>query len=133
MYQVLMPIDSSQSRGGAQAETVKALPNAVDDVQVTLLYVFDDKDREEETSPRQISGGNAAYNRLRDAEIPVKQVSRVGDPATEILDTADEIDADLIVAGGRKRSPLGSLLFGSVTQAVVLDAERPVTITGGEK
>ena len=133
MYQVLIPVDGSASRGGAQAETVIALPNAADNVQGTLLHVFDDEDRAETTSPQQLSGGREAANRLRDAGVTVEQLSRVGDPAAEILATADEIDADLIVLGGRKRSPLGSLLFGSVTQAVILDAERPVTITGGEK
>lgn len=133
MYTILMPVDSSESRGTAQAEAVKALPNATAEVAVTVLYVFDDPDRSETTAPRQISGGGAATSRLEDAGITVEQLSRVGDPATEILAAADEIGADHLVLGGRKRSPLGSLLFGSVTQSILLDADRPVTITGGEK
>lgn len=133
MYEVLVPIDSSKSRGAKQAETVIRLPNSAEEVQVTLLHVFADKDRAEETSPRQITGGKAAQSSLQDAGVAVEYMSRVGDPATEILTVADEIDADHLVLGGRKRSPLGSLLFGSVTQEVVLDADLPVTITGGEK
>lgn len=50
--------------------------------------------------------------------------------AEAILAAADEIDADQIIVGGRKRSPLGSVLFGSISQAVILDARRPVTVTG---
>lgn len=133
MYTILMPVDSSESRGTAQPDAVKALPNATAEVAVTVLYVFADPDRAETTAPRQISGGDAATSRLEDAGTTVEQLSRVGDPATEILAAADEIGADRLVLGGRKRSPLGSLLFGSVTQSILLDADRPVTITGGEK
>lgn len=133
MYRVLMPVDGSESRGARQARMVTALPGASNEFRVTLLYVFDDEDQEESTSVRQVTGGRAATSRLQEAGVTVKYVSRVGDPATQILAVADEIDADHLVLGGRKRSPLGSLLFGSVTQEVVLDADKPVTITGGEK
>jgi nucleotide-binding universal stress UspA family protein len=131
MFEVLMPIDGSESRGRAQADAVVALPSAAESVRVTLLYVFSDEDRRESTSPTQISGGRVAEDRLATAGVAVAEMSRVGDPATQILAAADEIDADHVVLGGRKRSPLGSLVFGSVSQAVVLDADRPVTITGG--
>ncbi|WP_135303947.1 universal stress protein [Haloarcula amylovorans] len=51
---------------------------------------------------------------------------RVGDPAEEIADHADEIDARYVVVGGRKRSPTGKALFGSVTQKVLFDSPVPV-------
>jgi nucleotide-binding universal stress UspA family protein len=131
MYDVLMPIDSSESRGTTQADAVVGLPCAAEEVRVTLLHVFENEDREEKTATKQIRGGSAARNRLTEAGVEVREASRVGDPATEILAAAQEAEVDHIVLGGRKRSPLGSLLFGSVSQAVVLDSERPVTITGG--
>ncbi|MCU4716679.1 universal stress protein [Halapricum hydrolyticum] len=130
MYRVLMPIDGSESRGQAQAEAVTAFPDAAESVHVTLLYVFDDEDEKETTAPEEIDGGRVAATRLRDAGITVEQSSRVGDPAIEILAAADEIDADQIVLGGRKRSPVGAILFGSVSQSVITDADRPVTVTG---
>jgi nucleotide-binding universal stress UspA family protein len=34
------------------------------------------------------------------------------------------------VMGGRKQSPTSKLLFGSVTQNVILQTDRPVTVTG---
>ena len=126
-----MPIDGSETHGVAQADAVVALPHAADEVRVTLLHVFDEEERAKTTKPAQLDGGRAANDRLREARIAVEQVSRFGDPATEILAAAADLDPDYIVLGGRKRSPLGSLLFGSVSQAVVLDADRPVTITGG--
>lgn len=59
-------------------------------------------------------------------------VGRVGDPAEEILDRAKEVDARYIVIGGRSRSPVGKALFGSVTQSVLLDADRPVVTVMAE-
>lgn len=58
---------------------------------------------------------------------------RVGDPATEIVNEADRIDARYVVVGGRHRSPVGKAVFGSVSQSVILDSDRPVVaITRGE-
>lgn len=130
MYHVLVPIDSDEDRAMGQAEAILQLPAAADEVTVTLLHVFDDENVAENTSPTQISAGRAVQDRLHDHGIGVKTMSTSGKPATAILDAAEEIGADAIVLGGRKRSPLGSLLFGSVSQAVMLDSTIPVTITG---
>jgi hypothetical protein len=54
-----------------------------------------------------------------------------GEPAEEILTAADEISADRIVMCGRKKTPVGKVLFGSVTQSVLLNAETPVTVIYG--
>ena len=48
------------------------------------------------------------------------------DPAEQILDTANEVGAELIVLGTRKRTPVGKFLLGSTIQKVILDAEAPV-------
>lgn len=131
MYNVLMPIDSDEDRAMGQAEAVLELPGAGDEVAVTLLHVFDDDSRADNTSPAQITAGRQVQDRLHDDGIVVETMSTSGDPPTAILNAAEESDADQIVLGGRKRSPLGSLIFGSVSQAVMLDATIPVTITGG--
>lgn len=60
-----------------------------------------------------------------DPEI-VETVGRVGDPTEEILRVAREHDARFVVVGGRRRSPVGKAVFGSTTQEVVLEADRPV-------
>jgi len=130
MYTVLLPVDTAKSRAMAQAATAVGLPNAAEAVEVTLLHVFDEADRVEEASPTQLKSGERAYERLRDAGVSVELLTRHGDPGAEILDAAEAVDADMILLGGRKRSPLGSVLFGSVSQEVTLDASRPVVVTG---
>ncbi|MFB6083263.1 MAG: universal stress protein [Halorientalis sp.] len=51
---------------------------------------------------------------------------RTGDPASEVLDYADEIEADLIVAGTHGRSGVERRLIGSVAERLVRHAECPV-------
>lgn len=55
-------------------------------------------------------------------------VSLVGNEADEIVAYADEHDARYIVIGGRRRSPTGKALFGSVSQSVLLQSEHPVVL-----
>ncbi len=130
MYQILMPIDTDEDRVAAQTETVLDLVNAIDSAEVTLLHVFADEDRAENTTPTQLAPGRNARDRLADAGATIEQESRIGNPAEEILELAHEIGANQIVLGGRKRSPLGALVFGSVSQDVLRKARRPVTVTG---
>lgn len=52
---------------------------------------------------------------------------RVGEPAQEILSESERQDAHHIVIGGKNRSPVGKAVLGSITQSVLLGAERPVT------
>jgi nucleotide-binding universal stress UspA family protein len=131
MHKVLMPVDASEKRAVAQTDAARELPDAAEAVRVYLLYVFDDRESAEKTAVTQTTGGSTAHERLREAAIEVEAMSRHGDPAEEIIRAAEEVDADRILLGGRKRSPLGSLLFGSVTQEVMLDTTRPVVVTGG--
>jgi nucleotide-binding universal stress UspA family protein len=48
------------------------------------------------------------------------------DPADELLRAAEAADAEFIVIGLRRRSPVGKLLLGSNAQRVLLDAACPV-------
>jgi nucleotide-binding universal stress UspA family protein len=56
----------------------------------------------------------------------IETIIRVGDPAEELATYADEVNAQYLVVGGRRRSPTGKALFGSVTQQVMFDAVMPV-------
>ena len=48
------------------------------------------------------------------------------DPADEIVTVAEEVGAELIVIGLRRRSPVGKLILGSNAQRILLDAACPV-------
>ena len=56
----------------------------------------------------------------------IKQPVRGHDAAAEVLDAADETNAELIVIGLRRRSPVGKLIMGSVSQRILLEADCPV-------
>lgn len=58
----------------------------------------------------------------RGIEHEVRQMTRGLAPADEILSVAAEVNAELIVIGVRRRSPLGKLVTGSTAQQVLLDA-----------
>lgn len=60
-------------------------------------------------------------------------VGLVGEPSEELLSYADDQDAGFLVLAGRRRSPVGKVLFGSVTQSVLLSTERPVLTVMGEE
>jgi nucleotide-binding universal stress UspA family protein len=59
-------------------------------------------------------------------EYEVRQLVRGEDPADDIIHVAEEVDADLIVIGLRRRTPVGKLILGSNAQQILLDASCPV-------
>lgn len=56
---------------------------------------------------------------LQEAGIQVTELEREGDPAGTILETARELQADLIVVGSHGRNAVERLLLGSVSEAVL--------------
>lgn len=63
-------------------------------------------------------------------DVKFSTVVREGFPAAAIVDLANERDVDLIVMGTHGRGGLARIVLGSVAEAVLRDAKRPVlTIT----
>jgi nucleotide-binding universal stress UspA family protein len=70
-------------------------------------------------------------NQLESRELKTRLIALRGNPADEIIRTADEENVDLIVIASRGRTGLDRLIFGSVAEKVVRFAECPVlTVTG---
>lgn len=55
-----------------------------------------------------------------------RQFVRGNEPAEDLIAVADEIGADFIVIGLRRRTPVGKLLLGSNAQRILLEATCPV-------
>ncbi|MDZ5620551.1 universal stress protein [Nocardioides bizhenqiangii] len=56
----------------------------------------------------------------------LRVLERGRDASDQLVDLAEEVAADLIVIGLRRRSPVGKLILGSNAQRVLLDASCPV-------
>ncbi|MXR40884.1 universal stress protein [Halobaculum sp. WSA2] len=67
-------------------------------------------------------------DRAADAGVTAETYLRHGTPEETILEVADEIDADLVVAGSQRRPDEYRMLVGSVTERVVRASERPVLV-----
>lgn len=59
-------------------------------------------------------------------EHEVRQLVRGFDPSADLLALAKDVDAELVVIGLRRRSPVGKLILGSNAQRILLDATCPV-------
>ncbi len=130
--QVLIPVDENEERARRQAEYIAQLHDAPNTVEATVLYVFPHQDYKG-APPHEFDENDAAVQAaeyLESEDIPVERVSEGGELSRKVLDIAEELDSDSIVMGGRKRSGLQRVLMGSVTQDVILSADRPVTLTG---
>jgi len=125
MYEILVPLDDPD-RADKQIESILDMPLEMDEVRVTLLHVF--TDNPEGASVGQIESVHEAQDLLDDAGVETNLIERSGDPSTEIVEAARDLDADLIALAGRSRSPTGKAVFGSTTQRVILEAERPVIV-----
>jgi nucleotide-binding universal stress UspA family protein len=59
-------------------------------------------------------------------EHEVTQHVEAKDPADQILRVAAQTNAELIVIGLRRRTPVGKLIMGSAAQTILLEADAPV-------
>ncbi|WP_440990734.1 universal stress protein [Haloarchaeobius baliensis] len=139
MYRVLVPVDTNEDRALTQAKFVASLPHAAEAVEAILLFVFHGEADElpDELkrfgTPQRIDSVRRASEYLEEHGIDVKTREDSGDTARDVIDLADSEDVDLIVLGGRKRSPAEKVLFGSISQSVLLGTDRPVVVTGGHR
>lgn len=135
VYDALLAVDDDGEQASLIAESVLGLPGDPEEISALVLNVLEsDSDEEGEASDTpDLSEAESVpasvtdvVDRLEDAGVTVGTRRERGDPATEILSVAQEIDADGIVLSGRHRTPTGKALFGNTTQSVLLQAERPV-------
>ena len=56
----------------------------------------------------------------------IRQLVRGMDPADDLIQVAADVQADFIIIGLRRRTPVGKLILGSNAQRILLDAPCPV-------
>ena len=143
MYTVLVAVDAERETARLAAETVTNYPCAAEKVEATLLNVqkeFRTPDEGAEVSSEEFydedefpASVSVAQEILTEAGVSTTRRREHGAPAERIVAVADELDADDIVIANEKRSPAGKALFGSVTQSVLLDTDRPVTVVSRDR
>ena len=74
-------------------------------------------------------------DKLQDSgvEHEIRQLVRGMDPADDLIKVAEDLDAEFIVIGLRRRSPVGKLILGSNAQRVLLDSPCPVLAVKADK
>jgi len=120
----------------------RAVRTAVDiaerfDADVYALYVVDESELDE--SPGEVredieqaveKAGEQALAFIEEEAAAdtdnLQTAIRRGDPAEEIMDYAEEVDADVIATGTRGRHGDHAFLLGSVAEAIVRRAPQPV-------
>lgn len=142
MYRVLMAVDDDEEQLEKQINAVSDLPDH-GEISVAMLYVHEEVNiAPDEAGSRVIESINENLDKLQDAPdiietgrdklteqgIDVEISTGKGDPASVILNTAADNEANVICVGGGRRSSVGKAMFGSIAQSVILDSERPVIV-----
>ena len=113
-------------------EGVAALETAIDEARrrKQRLVVVNSSRGESLVDRRFASGANwqSIEERLTESgvEHELTQLVESKDAADQILKLANELNAELIVIGLRRRTPVGKLILGSQAQTILLEAECPV-------
>ncbi|QIO24675.1 universal stress protein [Haloarcula sp. JP-L23] len=132
MYSTLIPVDEDENRALHQARYVASLADATTDVEATVLHVVSPGEvtRADTVAFEAVDAAVSAAEHLTAADVTVTRRVEDGSVPAAIVDTADELDSQEIVMGGRKRSGVANVLLGSTVHDVFVSTERPVTITG---
>jgi nucleotide-binding universal stress UspA family protein len=138
---ILVPLDGSFA---AEQAIALAARLAAQDAEITLLTVvpaiagapevrYAAKELNELQDPKQgeaLARTAMAETMVRWSErgVQLRPLTAIGDPASEILRAAEDLDASLIVMTSHGRGTVGRIRFGSVSDRVARTARIPVAI-----
>jgi nucleotide-binding universal stress UspA family protein len=103
-----------------------ALPFLQQAKRVILVRISEDDDANPDALPRVV---NQLFRHGVGAEMHLITDAQNRTPGDLLLGAAADFGADLLVAGGYVRGPIGEAVFGLVTAALVAHAECPVFMT----
>ncbi len=131
MYRILVGIDTDVDRAMAQAAAIRKLPAASEEITAILTHVF--QDNPEGASIQHLDSVRAVTESLEESDVDYELREASGEPARELITAAEELEVDMIYLSGRQRTPTGKVIFGSVTQEVILGTDRPVTTVSPDR
>ena len=128
---ILVPVDFSQCSRKALAYAVPFARQF--QAEITLLHVLQPYPPIAEMGPLDADAIQDAKHDLETLRLTVKlpperALLRIGDPEFEILETAKNMEIDLIVISTHGRKGINHLLLGSTTEKVVRHAPCPVLV-----
>ena len=96
--------------------------------EVVVVYSDHGEKLDSTTALQRTEALDRVHAMLHSADVvhDLRHLVRGKDPVSDVLDIAEELDADIIVIGIRRRSPVGKLVLGSNSQAILLEAPIPV-------
>ena len=117
-----------------KSEGRAALRRAVEEAQLrkAKLVIVNSHRGGRDFDPDDAMDTEAQLQEVRDqlkdsgVEHEIRQLVRGMDPAEDLISVAEEVSADFVVIGLRRRTPVGKLILGSNAQRVLLDATCPV-------
>ncbi|KOX93835.1 universal stress protein [Haloarcula rubripromontorii] len=97
------------------------------------VYAVNSQRGGDSTSSSAVADGKAALKVVSDrlgeqVSVETYQIIRGNSPAEDIFDIAEEVDADELVIGVRKRSQTDRLIFGSVAQDIMRQSDYPMRV-----
>jgi len=140
---VIVGIDPTEDNSGVVAEGARHAEAFGEPLHLVHVLSQSRFRKLEQTSVEE-SGKTIPINEIRshaeeiaedaasDVEREFTPVGLVGDAAEGLLKYIEDVDASYVVLGGRRRSAVGKVLFGSVTQSVLLNADGPVVTVMSE-
>lgn len=127
MYSLLTGIDKDEEHARRQGQAITTLKTEGLNVKVHLLHVFNE---ETDVGITDLDSTEVIKPILEEHDIEVSFHEDTGNPARQIVSLAQELDTSAICVAGRKQSPTGKVLFGSITQSVLLSSDRTVIVPG---
>lgn len=124
MYTVVMGTGPDRERALTKARAIAALPRSPDDLSVVVVRAEEETGDTDEPTASVITF-------FENHDIVADVVTTRTAPSNALLDVASDHGADLLCVGGRQRSPAGKMQLRRGAQSVILNAERPVLVTGG--
>lgn len=98
-----------------------------DDAREKLNIDHDVGDASADTVARSHEPVRELEDACKEAGVDYEIRGAIGNRGEEVVELAKEHTADRVVVGGRRRSPTGKAVFGSVAQEVMISSPCPVT------